>query len=239
MLRAFIDESEYQDKYFTLSALIVSDEKLPLMERELQEMMQEYSRTVGIPVDAELHGHDLMQQSCDWKGVHMNVASSIYLKSLGIINRYASALYIETIDREAQRRRYRTVHNHRRIAIGYILERINEYAGRNGQRVEAYLDDHYTAPAGRREFLEYKQRGTFGYRSSQLPNVTQLDFYDSRKMWGLQASDLCCYIYNRQLTAKNANKRVKKLQDKMWKSLESIRWAGRTRVWPKMHEYPA
>ncbi|MGV3071073.1 DUF3800 domain-containing protein [Corynebacterium phoceense] len=232
MLHAFIDESEYGDKYFILSALVVSDENLESLERELETLVFMYSITTDVREGSELHGYELMQQKGDWKGIPMGIVSSIYMKALGIINKYASALYVETIDREAQRRRYTYVYNHRRIAIGYILERVNGYALRHNQEVEAYLDDHYTAPEGRKEFVQYKAMGTFGYRSSKLTAVKEMDFYDSKSKLGLQAADLCCYVYQRTLCAKDVNPRTAKLQQKMWNALEDVRAAGRTRVWP-------
>ena len=239
MLHAFIDESEYGDKYFILSALVIDDTHLPAMERALRNMLEEYASTINTPSDPELHGYDLMQQKHDWSGVHMNVTASIYKKALGIINAHASALYIETIDREAQRARYKIVHNHRTKAIGFILERVNEFALTHEETVDVYLDEHYTAQAGRREFLQYKLTGTSGYRSSQLRAITALDFYDSRSVIGIQAADLCCYVYNRTLTAKNRNPRAARLNTALWDSLSRIRQTGRQRIWPHTHEDPA
>ena len=39
MLHAFIDESEHRDEYFTLTALIVTEENLPCLERELDALI--------------------------------------------------------------------------------------------------------------------------------------------------------------------------------------------------------
>lgn len=233
MLHAFIDESEHQDHYFILTALIVRDEDLPALEAELLDLVVDYALTVGTRMDGELHGYDLMQQKCDWKGVPFRITSSIYAKAMGIINRHASALYIETINRDAHRARgYRYLFNHRTIAISYLLERVNEFAAKNQTEACAYLDDHYTAPAGRKEFVQYKANGTFGYKSSKLAHIKELDFHDSRSMFGLQAADLCCYVYKRKLTATNAHPKARKLNDKLWESICDIRRAGRQRIWP-------
>lgn len=116
--------------------------------------------------------------------------------------------------------------------MGYILERVNEYAGRHGETVKAYLDDHYTAPEGRKEFIEYKAKGTFGYRSSKLKNVVEMEFYDSKSYYGLQASDLCCYIYQRHLCVTDAHPKARKLQDKLWSIFADLRIRGRVRIWP-------
>ncbi|CAB0541157.1 DUF3800 domain-containing protein [Corynebacterium diphtheriae] len=232
MLHAFIDESEYKDKYFILTALIVEDEKLQTLDNELATLVFDYFLETDVKADAELHGYDLLQQKGDWESVHMNIAASIYKKALGIINEHGAALYIEVIDREAQRRRYRYPYNHRKLAIGYILEKVNSYANCRGETVKAYLDDHYTAPEGRKEFIEYKATGTFGYKSSKLLNIEEMEFYDSRTLYGLQASDLCCYIYQRHLCAEKAHPRAKKLQDKLWSIFADLRARGYTRIWP-------
>lgn len=232
MLHAFIDESEYKDKYFILTALIVKDENLEALNNDLASLIFDYALTTGTSFDAELHGHDLMQQKKDWKGVPLNITASIYKRALGIVNKHASALFVETIDRECQRRKYTNPYNHRTIAIGYILERVHEYAFRVNDEATAYLDDHYTAPEGRKEFIQYKAMGTFGYKSSKLSTIKELDFYDSRTLMGLQGADLCCYIYQRKLVAMNANPRALQLQNKLWDIVEDIRRTGRQRIWP-------
>ncbi|MGI0542777.1 DUF3800 domain-containing protein, partial [Corynebacterium aquatimens] len=126
MLHAFIDESEHRDEYFTLTALIVTEENLPHLERELDALIAQYATTTQlVESTAEFHGYDIMQQKCDWDGVPLNIATSIYLKALGIINRWASAMFVETIDRRAQEKKYRYVFNARKVAINYILERVD------------------------------------------------------------------------------------------------------------------
>ena len=42
-----------------------------------------------------------MQQKCDWEGVPLKMATSIYLKALDIISTWASAMFVETIHRHA------------------------------------------------------------------------------------------------------------------------------------------
>lgn len=227
MLHAFIDESEHRDEYFTLTALIVTEENLPHLEHELHVLLAEYAVTTQhIDINAEFHGYDIMQQKREWNGVPLRVATSIYLKALGIINRWASAMFVETIDRRAQEKKYRYAFNARRVAISYILERVNAYAYTHNEVAKCYLDDHYTAPEGRKEFVEYKAKGTFGYKSSKLANIEELEFYDSKSMRGLQAADLCCYVYQRHLHVKTGNVRMLKTQAKMWSAINDIAQLG-------------
>ncbi len=232
MLYAFIDESEHRDQLFFLTALIVRQEDLPSLEQELSDLLVTYSLTTGTPIDGELHGYDLMQQKGDWKGVQFGITRSIYTKAMGIINRHAAALYIETFDRDAQRRRYSRLYNHRTLTIGYLLECVNDFARREGDQALAFLDDHYTAPEGRKEFIHYKSQGTFGYKSSKLLHIDELDFCDSRSMLGLQAADLCTYVYQRTVTARDADPRAVALQNKLWQAVSDIASKGRQRTWP-------
>lgn len=233
VLHAFIDESEHKDKYFTLTVLIVEDENLLRLEQELDALLADYAETTGcVNIDAELHGYDMMQQKRDWDGVPIRIARSIYLRALGIINMLASAMFVETIDRHEQAKKYRNAYNPRTVAIGYILERVNEYASKGNEIAKCYLDDHYTAPEGRKEFIEYKAKGTFGYRSSKLANIEEMEFYDSRLERGLQAADLCCYVYQRRLNVKVGNPKMLATQEKMWGAIENIVKSGRQRIWP-------
>lgn len=121
MLYAFIDESEFKDHLFFLSALIIREQDLKLLEEELTELLIDYSETTGTPRTGELHGYDLMQQKGDWKNIQFGIASSIYAKAMGIINKHAAALYIETIDRVAQAQRYkRYLINHRKLGLLHV-----------------------------------------------------------------------------------------------------------------------
>ncbi|MCG7438667.1 DUF3800 domain-containing protein [Corynebacterium freneyi] len=232
MLHAFVDESESDADYFFLSALIVKEDELEPLNRALDDLMVQYSTSTPIPAAAELHGHDMMQQKCDWKGLPVRLCAAVYLKAMTIIDEHATALYVECIDRVAQSECYARPFNHRTISIGFILERINEFAEKHDETVTVYLDDHYTAEEGRKEFVNYKANGTFGFRSSKLARIDSLDFYDSRAHRGLQAADLCTYIANRILTQKAAAPKVVKLQNQLWGRVSTIRDRGRYRVWP-------
>lgn len=128
MLHAFVDESESDADYFFLSALIVKEGELEPLNRALDDLMVQYSTSTPIPAAAELHGHDMMQQKCDWKGLPVRLCAAVYLKAMTIIDEHAAALYVECIDRVAQSERYARPFNHRTISIGFILERINEFA---------------------------------------------------------------------------------------------------------------
>lgn len=203
----------------------MEDENLLRLEQELHALLTDYAETTGyVNINAELHGYDIMQQKRDWDGVPIGIARSIYLRALGIINRLASAMFVETIDRHEQAKKYRTPYNPRTVAIGYILERVDEYASKRNEIAKCYLDDHYTAPEGRKEFIEYKAKGTFGYRSSKLANIEEMEFYDSR--------------LKRRLNVKAGNPTMLATQEKMWGLLNASLKAvgsefGRRRTKPR------
>ncbi|HJG63998.1 MAG TPA: hypothetical protein K8U83_04350 [Corynebacterium stationis] len=65
MLHAYIDESEHKTRYFCLSALMITEENLVLMELELKQLLFEYAITTPVSIYSELHGYDMMQQKKD------------------------------------------------------------------------------------------------------------------------------------------------------------------------------
>ncbi|MCZ9305570.1 DUF3800 domain-containing protein [Corynebacterium sp. c9Ua_112] len=232
MLHAFIDESESGANYFFLGALIVREENLAKLNQALDKIMVEFSSTTSVQPEAELHGYDMMQQKGDWNGIPLRLATAVFTQAMKAIDAYADAFYGEGIDRVKQAERYRVLYHHRTVAIGYVLERIQEHAKRLDERAIAYLDNHYTAPEGRKEFIQYKSKGTFGYRSSKLDRIDEMDFYDSRSYRGLQAADLCTYIYNRTVTCTHAAPKALKTQNLLWEMIATIRNEGRCRIWP-------
>lgn len=232
MLHAFVDESESKTDYYFLSALILDDQGLSQLNKRLGDLLAEETLVDHLKGVEELHGYEMMQQKGDWKEVPFRLATSIYRRALGIINDCSSALYIEVIDRNKQANKYTRLYDPRDLAIGYTLERINEFSQRYGDKASVYLDDHHTAEEARKNFVIQQQVGTFGYRSSKLENVCAFDFFDSRTHWGLQAADLCTYIANRHVVQPSSNPKVVKLQNILWSQLTDVVDAGRLRVWP-------
>ncbi|WP_290599303.1 DUF3800 domain-containing protein [Lawsonella sp.] len=236
MYHAFIDESECGTHHFFLTALIVNDANLDSLNSALDGLMLIASMTeTGKHLDptTELHGYDMMQQKRDWKGQPLRFCASIYKQALGITRAFADAVYTEGIDRKHLERRYGSrAYDPRSIAISYLLERVNEYCIRKNDTVVAILDDHYTAPEGRKSFIRYKDQGTFGYRSSCLPQIMSIDFRDSRSIRALQAADLCCYTINRYYTRRDVSARVAKTQEIFMKQIDPLIRKGRIRIWP-------
>ena len=234
MIYAFVDESERGSSYFFLSALLVEEKNTTVLHSKLDSLIHDISTTPGSTIEpsAELHGYDMMQQKWDWKGMPLRLASSCYRQALEITAELGAALYVEGLDREKQERIYRYPYPPREVTISYLLERINEYCVAHNEQAKVIFDDHYTAPEGRKDFLRMKERGTFGYKSSKLPSITEIEFCDSRRFRCLQASDLCCYIVNRSVTCTTQSAVTLEHQAIMRRKIEPLIQRGRLRIWP-------
>lgn len=90
-LYAIIDEPEFTDQSFFLSALIVRQPAPKLLEDDPDGLLNNLPQTTGTPLREELHGHDVRQQQVEWKNTKFGIASSIYTKAMGIINQHAAA----------------------------------------------------------------------------------------------------------------------------------------------------
>lgn len=66
-LYAVIDEPEFTDQSFFLSALIVRQPAPKLLEDDPDGLLNNLPQTTGTPRSGELHGHDVTQQRVEWK----------------------------------------------------------------------------------------------------------------------------------------------------------------------------
>lgn len=235
MLYAFIDESERNEEYYFLGALVGTGDQVLALAADMDKILMKHSDSFpALSLETEYHAHEMMAGRGDWRKIPLRLRFGILHEALQAISESGAAVYIEGVDIQRQiARGYTYVTPARELAFGYILERINEHAERKGTTVKVVADDHHTAAASRSDFTTYQQWGTFGYRSSKLQAISDnVDFIDSKSSRALQAADLATYLYNRRQTHMETNHKAHEQKVLMWRKLGPAVNRGRTRTWP-------
>ncbi|EXF24369.1 hypothetical protein BG28_06525 [Nesterenkonia sp. AN1] len=236
MLHAYVDESERNEDYYFLGAIVGSKEQIFDMGEALKAVMRKHAETFPIKYTEELHGSAMMRAAkSPWKSLGMRARVAIYLDALVAVNESGVRVFIEGIDIAAQKARgYPNLEPAREVAFRYLFERIDECAG-PGQRVQIHADDHHTAEVSRSNFTRYQIVGTHGYKSSKLQSIEpNMLFEDSQFELGLQAADLITYIYNRCKTIVEVDERATATKMKLWHAIRPAASGsrGRNRIWP-------
>ncbi|WP_146341124.1 DUF3800 domain-containing protein [Nesterenkonia sp. NBAIMH1] len=237
MLHAYIDESERDEDYYFLGAVIGYREQIFDMGEALKAVMRKHAK--GIPqlkYTDELHGSDLISASeKPWQGLMPRLRWAIMLDALVAIERSKVRIYIEGIDiNEHRARPYKTHFPAREVALNYLLEKIQS-CSKPHERVQVHADDHHTAEQSRSNFARYQREGTFGWKSTTLDCLMpDILFEDSKYELGLQAADLVTWLYNRRMTMEERNEDAAKWRAKFWKAIRPAMSGdrGNHRVWP-------
>lgn len=239
MLYAFIDESERDEAFYFLSAVVCTDEQAHSLSMKLHRIMGKHAKSHPLlDIREESHASAMMRaEEQPWRQVPLRLRLRIYTEALEAIRDSGCRIYIEGIDIAAQKARgYKSLTPPRELALGYLLERVND-CGREAiaEPVRVVADQHHTSEVSRSNFNNYRLLGTPGYRSSTLPHIeSPLQFAASHTSRLLQAADLVTYIYNRQITIRNRDPRAMKAQEALWQTVApAAQWPrGRARVWP-------
>lgn len=239
MLYAYIDESERDEYFYFLSAVVCTDDQAHALSMKLHRIMAKHSKSVPvIKSNEEFHASAMMRsEELPWRQVPLRIRIRIYEEALDAICESGCRVYIEGVDVEAQKARgYPKTTPARELALGHLLERINDCGKEAGETsVKVVADEHHTSEVSRSNFNNYRLFGTPGYRSSKLPLIDNpLLFQASHTNRLLQAADLVTYIYNRQMTIRNGDYRMLKTQKQLWHRVApAAQWPrGRARIWP-------
>lgn len=233
MLHAYIDESERDEDFYFLGAIVGSKEQIFDMNEALKAVMRKHATAApGLVYTEELHGSTMMRGAVEpWRSIPKRLVIALYTDALKAIEESGVRARIEGIDIS---KLYAHASSPRELAFRYLLERINECAV-NGETIQLHADEHHTAEESRSNFASYQGTGTLGYKSSKLENLEPgILFEDSQYELGLQAADLVTYIYNRKRTVTETDERATKAKKRM---MHTIRPAltqprGCHRIWP-------
>jgi hypothetical protein len=204
MLLAYVDESYDRDFYY-MAAAIAPQDVWDELERVLEELRARTAQLHGLPVDVELHGHEIMGGKGEWgplRGKHRE-AAGIYAAALTAA-RHAGVKYVfRGVDITRLNARYKYPEQPHGVVFGHLLERINDHALsiREPDQVVVVADEIATQDEHRRQFEGYRLSGTPGYRSSTLLRISSpINFASSRLTPGLQVVDLAAYLHHRRST---------------------------------------
>jgi hypothetical protein len=235
VLAAFVDESERDENYYFLGALVCTRDQELEIEDALDGVILKHSRThPAIKPDTELHAYEMMAGRGSWKKIPLRLRFGIYHEALRAIEAVGSCMHLEGIDIGAQAARgYPNLTPARELAFSHLFERVNDCAGRKSKRIEIIADDHHTKAVSRSNFTRYQAWGTYGYKSSKLINIHEVvDFIDSKSSRALQAADLITYLYNRKKTVKELDPRAEEEKTLLWADIRRTVNRGGQRIWP-------
>lgn len=237
VLYAFIDESERDSTHYFLGAIVVTEPQAEAIRSGLDAIVAKHAVTVPGLAAVELHGSTMMRAaSAPWRGVPLRMRFRIYEEALWVIIASGARVYIEGVNVPKQLARgYRAPIPARELAFSHLLERVNECCSPDERTVKVVADEHHTAEVSRSNFDSYQVAGTYGYRSSLLPNIEPtIDFIPSDSDRALQAADLVTYLYNRVVTVDERDVRADTEKRRLWAIIEPAtrRPRGRARTWP-------
>jgi hypothetical protein len=168
----------------------------------------------------ELHGRDLFHGVKDFARLHREPRRRIklYGDALQAIAKQPSVqIFIRGINRDAQRKRYSTVHHPHDVVLGHLLERIDEYAESQDQPLLVIADEVQDAKHHRSSLWEYQNSGTWGYRSRVLKQVVDtIHFSPSNSSRLLQAADLVSFLHHRITSGVETDQRAVKANASLW-----------------------
>lgn len=238
MLSAFIDESERDEAFYYLGALICSDNQIEMITQKYNALLFKHSQTFPIlrPTE-ELHGSTMMRAADHpWRRIPLKARFDIYLEALQIVNESGSRMFIETIDVcRHSKRSYKEHFSPREVAFNFILEKINSCSNSQEPRIRIIADEHHTADISRSNFTRYQQFGTFGYKSSMLESIVpEIEFVPSHSIRSLQAADLITYLFNRRHSIIETDPRAQRQKEKLWYAVSPMfnRPRGLIHIWP-------
>lgn len=227
MLIAYLDESYNQDFYFIGAAIMTQDQWGELEDRYAL-IRRRAADDYGVPSTVELHGHELMGGSGNWKplrGRHRE-AANIYAAALHAAEAVGVHYLFRGVDVQKLNARYRYPDQPHSIVLSHLLERVNEYRrdlhSTDMEQVIIVADEISTQDEHKRQFESYQAIGTPGYRSSKLDLISApIQFASSASSIGLQAIDLAVYLYRRRLTITETHPKAASTMRRLGRHLDS------------------
>lgn len=225
MLYAFVDESYTRDRYY-VSAYVVPEASLAAVRAALRTASG-YAAGFGISASAEFHGYELMSGRGEWKPVRgrPRAAVAIYRFALAELAAVPGArLFVQGVDVARLNARYRYPEPPHLVALRHLLEEVDRFAVSARQKVVVIEDEVPDQADHARKVEDYQRLGTGGYKPRMLRTVElPITFGPSAESPGLQASDLCVYLYRRMDAHVAVDHRSADAAQRLWLTLKPLK----------------
>ncbi|MFN4000969.1 DUF3800 domain-containing protein [Microcella sp.] len=222
---AFVDESYSRDRYF-VGAYVVHDDQLAIVKNAVRNALG-YAKGFGIGSDAELHGYEIMSGKNDWSLLRgkTRAAISIYRNALAEIASVPGArAFVEGVDIPRLNARYRYPQAPHQIALRHLLEKLNDYASRVGDRVLVIADEVPDQQAHAMRMASYQSLTTGGYKPSKLSRIEfPITFGKSAESPGIQCADMIVYLHRRIDANEHLDERAANTARDLWTVVKPLR----------------
>jgi len=238
VLRAFVDESERNEDFYFLGAVVCTDEQSGQIRERLDAVIAKHAESFPVlDRSTEFHASDIMRaDKMPWRAVPLRVRFALYTDALKVIEASKVRIYVEGVDVGRQLARgYPNPTPARELAFSHLFERINDCARDAQTTAQVVADEHHTSEISRSNFRNYQSFGTYGYRSTKLALIEpEIRFIRSDSDRSLQAADMVTYLYNRRATIRESDRRAEEQKLLLWQAISpACQWPrGRTRIWP-------
>jgi len=203
MLIAYLDETYVDGRAYIVGALVLTPKQDWALKLAFEGILRKTHAAHGTPLNIEFHGNALFQQTEQWGSIHgkQDVAYAIYRRAASKIVATGGRIFLRGVDRiQRLETRYVRPDSPHTIALGHLLERVNDYATQQGERVRIIADQVPEQAQHEERMRVYQPIGTPGYRPSNLDRIDMpFTWASSAEHTGLQAIDLALYIYRRKM----------------------------------------
>jgi hypothetical protein len=232
---AYIDESYTHDFYF-IGAVVVDDTSAPGLDQALAAVAERarLAYLPGLRAPLELHAQPLFQGSKEWAPIKNQIRAliSVYEQAMQAIGQQNVDIFLRGLDCKRHRARYKTPYPEHEVVLMHMLERLNEFGCRNGEQILVIADELNDPNRHRQNLHGFRQAGTSGYRSSQLPNILDtLHFVPSEHSRLIQAADLVTFLHRRRQTIRETNPKQEAAVERLWGYVQP-------RVYHQLTTYP-
>lgn len=232
-LIALIDESADENVY-RVGALVIRSHDFAPLGLGLDYVAMRAARRFGLPDDVELHGHEIFHGNKSWKPTKGRTRERIgvYGDALDVVARHGEAVLVEGINRERFRRRYGSSHQYseHEHALTYLIERLDEYAQRDGNSMFLLADNCRFAGQTMKHLARFTTTGTWGYKGRVITQIAGLEYRDSAATRQIQAADLVCYLNHRIRSGRDTEPRAVKANTQLWNRVAHL--ITHHRDWP-------
>lgn len=218
VLLAYVDEA-YVKRTYWIAGLVCAESSLNPLAADLDEVVRQASENFGVSPVAELHGHDLLHGTGDWKPMHDMIRArvGVYGAAIEVIASYPVAVFVRGVDRQRLEERYvRPEHPHS-VCLAHLFERIDEYAEGRDEFVLTIADQVDRADEYRKNLKDFREHGTGGWRSRRLVRfVDTIYFVPSSASRLVQAVDMLAYLHCRRQTDAGRDVRAVRTNRRLW-----------------------